>query len=46
MDLGMFTVKSYEATTVARRLRHELSSPARTLGLWVRIPLQVWMSVF
>jgi hypothetical protein len=28
-----------------RCLRHELSSPARTLGSWVRIPLEAWMSV-
>jgi hypothetical protein len=28
-----------------RGLRHELSSPARTLRLWVRIPLEAWMSV-
>jgi hypothetical protein len=28
-----------------RGLRHELSSPAQTLGSWVRIPLEVWMSV-
>jgi hypothetical protein len=27
-------------------LRHEPSSPARTLGSRVRIPLEVWMSVF
>jgi hypothetical protein len=26
-------------------LSHELSSLARTLGSWVRIPLQVWMYV-
>jgi hypothetical protein len=26
-------------------LRHEPSSPARTLGSWVRIPLEAWMSV-
>jgi hypothetical protein len=26
-------------------LRHELSSAARTLGSWVRIPLEAWMSV-
>jgi hypothetical protein len=26
-------------------LRHEPSSPARTLGLWIRIPLEAWMSV-
>jgi hypothetical protein len=27
-------------------LRHELSSPAQTLGLWVRVPLEACMSVF
>jgi hypothetical protein len=26
-------------------LRHELSSLAQTLGLWVRISLEAWMSV-
>jgi hypothetical protein len=26
-------------------LRHKLSSPDRTLWSWVRIPLEVWMSV-
>jgi hypothetical protein len=31
--------------TAARGLRHEPSSPARTLGSWVRIPLKAWMSV-
>jgi hypothetical protein len=25
--------------------RHELSSPASTLGSWVRIPVEAWMSV-
>jgi hypothetical protein len=28
-----------------RCLRHEPSSPDRTLGSWVRIPLNAWMSV-
>jgi hypothetical protein len=28
-----------------RCLKHEMSSPARTLGSWVRIPLKAWMSV-
>jgi hypothetical protein len=28
-----------------RSLRHELPSLARTLGSWVPIPLEVWMSV-
>jgi hypothetical protein len=27
-------------------LRHELSSLARTLESWVRIPLKAWMSVY
>jgi hypothetical protein len=29
-----------------RGLWHEQSSPARTLGSWVRIPLEAWLSVF
>jgi hypothetical protein len=29
-----------------RRLRHEMSSRARTLASWVGIPLKAWMSVF
>jgi hypothetical protein len=28
-----------------RGLSHELSSLARTLGSWIRIPLKVWMFV-
>jgi hypothetical protein len=28
-----------------RGIRHQLSSLARTLGSWVRIPLEAWMSV-
>jgi hypothetical protein len=28
-----------------RRLRHELFSEAETLGSWVRIPIEAWMSV-
>jgi hypothetical protein len=28
-----------------RGLRHELSSLARTLGSWVQIPLEAWMSI-
>jgi hypothetical protein len=28
-----------------RGLKHELSSPSRTLGSWVRIPLKVWMFI-
>jgi hypothetical protein len=30
-------------TVAARGLRHEPSSSARTLGSWVRIPLDEWM---
>jgi hypothetical protein len=29
-----------------RRLKRELSSPARTLGSWVLIPLKSWMFVY
>jgi hypothetical protein len=29
----------------SRGLRHEMSSPAQTLGSWVRITLEAWMSV-
>jgi hypothetical protein len=29
-----------------RSLRHKLSSSAETLGSWVRIPLEAWMSVY
>jgi hypothetical protein len=31
--------------TRLRGLSHEPSSPARTLGLWVRIPFEAWLSV-
>jgi hypothetical protein len=33
-------VRSY----MEERSRHELYSPAQTLGSWVRIPLETWMS--
>jgi hypothetical protein len=29
-----------------RGLRHEVSSPAQTLGSWVQIPLKAWMFAF
>jgi hypothetical protein len=32
-------------TSWPRGLRHKPSPPARTLGLWVRITLEAWMSV-
>jgi hypothetical protein len=35
----------YSRSQWPRGLRHEPSSPARTLGPWVRIPLEAWMSV-
>jgi hypothetical protein len=31
--------------TVAARSKTEMSSPARMLGSWVRIRLEVWVSV-
>jgi hypothetical protein len=31
--------------TVAALSKTEISSPAQTLGSWVRIPLEAWMSV-
>jgi hypothetical protein len=31
--------------TLAARCRHELPSPAQTMGSWVRIPLKAWMSL-
>jgi hypothetical protein len=35
----------YSRSQRPRLLTHKLSSPARTLGSWVRIPLEAWMSV-
>jgi hypothetical protein len=35
----------YEVYILPRGLRHEMSSPAQTLGSWVRIPLEALMSV-
>jgi hypothetical protein len=35
----------YEALALTRGLRHELSSPTWTLGLWVQIPLKAWIFV-
>jgi hypothetical protein len=43
---------TYHASDVSRpitgaaRFRHGLSSPAQTLGSWIRIPLEAWMSVY
>jgi hypothetical protein len=37
------TIGRYGRPEWSRSLRHELSSPARGLGSWVRIPLGAWM---
>jgi hypothetical protein len=39
------SVMKYCHSQWPRRLRHELSSLSRTLGSWVRIPLNAWMPV-
>jgi hypothetical protein len=36
---------TYSRTQWTRGQRHEPSWPARTLGSWVRIPLEAWMSM-
>jgi hypothetical protein len=38
----LLNIKPY----IAHGMRHELSSLARTLVSWVRIPLDAWMSVY
>jgi hypothetical protein len=40
-----FQETKFHADQWPRGLKHELSSPALTLGSWVRIPLEAWMSV-
>jgi hypothetical protein len=48
IDLAAVIVEAYhclEPIAVAARSKHELSPLARTLGSWVRIPLEAWMSV-
>jgi hypothetical protein len=42
---GNFSVLVRIVVLTACVVRHELSSPARTLGSWVRMPLVTWMSV-
>jgi hypothetical protein len=39
-------MKLWSSLSWPRSPRHEMSSPAETLGSWVRILLEVWMSVF
>jgi hypothetical protein len=41
----MILGKNFYVDKWPRCLRHELSSPARTLGSWVRVPLETWMCV-
>jgi hypothetical protein len=41
----MYVGKGKVANQWPRGVRHELSSLARMLGLWVRIPLKAWMFV-
>jgi hypothetical protein len=41
----MCVIVIYSRSQWPRGLGHELSSPAQTLGLWVQIPLEAWMSV-
>jgi type VI protein secretion system component VasF len=38
-------VEHRKADAVAAGLRHEPPSPSRTLGLWVRIPVEAWIPV-
>jgi hypothetical protein len=44
-EFGSLGTEPSQTRTCMGTLRHELSSPARTLGLWVLIPLDAWMSV-
>jgi hypothetical protein len=37
---------NFGRSQLPRSLRHELSSRARTLGSWVRIPHKAWMFAF
>jgi hypothetical protein len=43
--LTILYVMMYGRSEWPRGLRHEMSSPVRTLGSWVRIPLKAWISV-
>jgi hypothetical protein len=42
-ELKMYVYVSTCRSQLLRGLRHEMSSPARTLGSWVRILLKAWM---
>jgi hypothetical protein len=44
--INMFLVVNIRRSRWPRGLRHELTSPAQTLGSWVRILLEARMSVF
>jgi hypothetical protein len=41
----LFVERKEKPITVAARSRHEPSSPARALELWVRIPIEEWTSL-
>jgi hypothetical protein len=43
--LFIYRLQRYSRSQWPRSLRHEMSSPTRTLGSWVRNPLKAWMSV-
>jgi hypothetical protein len=45
INFGGLTSRKKNRSQWPRGLRHELSSPARILGSWVRTPLKAWMSV-
>jgi hypothetical protein len=40
-----YSLQDYSPPNNEHRLRHELSSPPRTLGSWIRIPLKACISV-
>jgi hypothetical protein len=42
----IYMLHVYYRTQWLRGIRHEMYSPARTLGSWVRMSLRAWMSVF
>jgi hypothetical protein len=43
--LGTFVICVGSRSQCPRCLRHELFSPAPTLGSWIRIPLKAWLPV-
>jgi hypothetical protein len=45
-DFFFLNLSTLSQSEWLRGLRHELSSPAQTLGSWVRFPLEAWMFVY